>query len=93
MKKESSQILITPLVTEKASVFAEKNIYTFQVEQNSNKSNIAKAFKDLYKIEPVKVRVVSVKGKKIFYRGKFGKRSDFKKAYIYLKKGDKVEIL
>lgn len=92
MKKESSQIIINPVITEKASFKAENSVYVFNVHKDSNKTTIEKAFKDLYKISPVKVSIVNTKPKNVFVRGKRGVKSGYKKAYVYLKKGEKIEI-
>jgi ribosomal protein L23 len=41
----------------------------------------------------VKIRTVTIPAKRVFVRGKVGHKSGYKKAYIYLKKGEKVEII
>lgn len=92
MKKESSQILIRPVVTEKASIKAENSVYAFEVSRDSNKGSIIKSFKDVYKVSPLKVSIVNIPSKNVFIRGKRGVKSGYKKAYIYLKKGEKIEI-
>lgn len=86
--------LIRPRVTEKASFQAEtKNVYTFEVSKTANKYQIAKAVKDNYKVTPLFVRIATIKEKKVFVRGKAGIKAGGKKAYVYLKKGDKIEFV
>lgn len=92
MKKDIVQIIKRPLVTEKVARQAEKSVYTFEVFKSANKKEIAVAFKDLYKVSPVKVTTVNIPPKNVVVRGKRGVKSGYKKAYIYLKKGEKVEI-
>jgi large subunit ribosomal protein L23 len=91
MKKDLNHILIRPHITEKATLFSENSVYIFVVDPKSTKSIIGKAFVEKYKIVPVKITTVTVAGKSVIVRGKQGKKSGYKKAYIYLKKGTKIE--
>ncbi|MDP3957939.1 MAG: 50S ribosomal protein L23 [bacterium] len=86
-------VLIRPRITEKATVLGEQNVYTFDVAPSSNKMLVAKAITALYKVKPMKVRVVAVPRKKIFVRGTWGTRGGGKKALVYLKKGEKIEFV
>lgn len=89
MKKQIKK----PRVTEKASFAAESNVYTFNVEKNANKTEIKKAIFALYKVKPVKVNIVNMMIKKTFMKGRAGQTGGGKKAMVYLKKGDKIEII
>ena len=80
-------------VTEKASFLAEQNVYTFDVADSANKTEVAKAIFQLYKLKPVKVNILQVKDKKVFARGKAGVKRGGKKAVVYLKKEDKIEFI
>ncbi len=92
--KNISTILIKPRVTEKASINAElKNVYVFEIAKGANKKDVMQAVKELYKVTPVKVATSRIPSKQVFVRGKWGVKSGGKKAYIYLKKGDKIEII
>ena len=93
MKSNLSDILIRPHVTEKATMSAESSVYVFQVDPKSTKSTVEKAFIEKYKINPIKVSTVTIPAKNVIVRGKRGKKSGYKKAYIYLKKGTKIENL
>jgi len=86
-------VIIRPRVTEKSTVSSEKGVYVFEVSKDSTKTKIAKAVSVMYKVHPVKVRVVNLPAKSVFIRGKWGNKSPVKKAYVYLKKGDKIEII
>ena len=79
-------------VTEKAGILSDHNAYAFEVVKTATKSQIAKEIIKLYKVTPVKVNVVSVKAKKVISRGKVGKTNSMKKAYVFLKKGDTIDI-
>ena len=86
-------VIVRPRVTEKATMSAESGVYVFEVSKTSTKAKIAKAIAGMYKVTPTKVRVVSLPAKNVFVRGKWGVKSGIKKAYVYLKKGDKIEII
>jgi large subunit ribosomal protein L23 len=94
--KNSGSIIKNPRITEKATVLAEKNAYTFDVAITATKSEIIKAVKALYKVTPLAVRTLSVPSTPTSAKGRHGKpgaTSTGKKAYVYLKKGDKIEVL
>jgi len=85
-------IISAPRVTEKATMHMEKNVYVFNVSPRATKSELMKAIKSIYKITPEKINVVTIPAKKVFVRGKKGTKSGGKKALIFLKKGEKIEI-
>ncbi len=88
-----SSILKNPRITEKASMQAQANVYVFDVPKSATKNEIKKAIKSLYKVTPVKIAVATMLAKKIIVRGKPGMRAGGKKAMVYLKKEDKIEIV
>lgn len=89
-----NNVLRGPRITEKAAISADKNnVYVFEVSDTATKDSIAASVKTSYNVTPVKVRVVNMKAKNVFVRGKRGTKKGFKKAYVYLKKGDKIELL
>jgi large subunit ribosomal protein L23 len=82
-----------PRITEKASFNAEQNVYTFDISASANKTEIKKAIFSLYKVKPLKVNVLRVTKKTVMKnRSKEGVRGGGRKALVYLKKGDKIEI-
>ncbi len=88
-----SEILIRPRITEKATEKSEHGVYAFDVSPRATKSSISFAIERLYKIKPRKVAIVTIRAKKILARGKRGKTSGGKKAYVYLKKGEKIDFV
>ena len=86
-------IIKNPRVTEKASNFVEANVYTFDVAPSANKTEIKKAILELYKVTPIKINVSKIERKKVFAKGRKGKKGGGKKAFVYLKKGDKIEFV
>ncbi len=88
---ELINILKKPVISEKSFAKAEDGTYVFVVAIEANKIEIKKAIEKLFKVTVVNVRTVVTKGKVKRAGRKFGKRSDFKKAYVTIKKGDKIE--
>jgi large subunit ribosomal protein L23 len=93
--KHASHILIDPRITEKGAYLSEKGVYVFNVAKNSNKKEIADAIKAIFKVTPIRVRVTAVPRKQVFTRGtnRWGKTAGGKKAYVYLKKGETIELV
>lgn len=90
----ASNKIIRPRVTEKATLLAEQGgVYVFEIEKDANKKTIATAINNLYKVSPVKINIVKIPRKQVFVRGKKGFKAGGKKAYVYLKKGEKIEII
>jgi large subunit ribosomal protein L23 len=90
----NKKIIISPRITEKASEGAhDKNIYAFNVTKDANKKGMMEAIKALYKVEALDVRFVPVVRKRVFSKGKWGMTAGGKKAYVQLKKGDKIEFV
>jgi len=86
---------LRPRLTEKAVTMMEKGVYVFDVSLRANKVMIKKAIHDVYKVEPVKIAISSIKSKKKRNprTGKIGTQSGGKKAFVYLKKGDSISIM
>lgn len=90
--KNAYRVLISPVVTEKATTLVSENKYEFEVADNTNKIEVKKAIKSVYGFEPLDVNIINVRGKKTIYGRVEGKRRNWKKAIVTLKKGDKIEI-
>ena len=60
------KIIKNPRITEKASFRAERNVYTFDVAEKANKTEVKKAVFALYKVQPRKVNILRMKRKKVF---------------------------
>jgi large subunit ribosomal protein L23 len=87
----ANQIIRRPLVTEKSTIEREtRNIITFEVDGNANKIQVKQAIEELFKVKVAEVRLFNVGGK-MKRMGRFvGKRRDWRKAYVRLKKGEKA---
>ena len=93
--KALGSIITKPRVTEKAALLSEGRCYTFNISKGVSKNEVIAAIKALYKVTPLRVRTVNLPTKKVMPRGrgKIGTKGGGKKAYVYLKKGDKIEVL
>ena len=87
-------ILLKPVITEKATNLqaADEPQYTFRVRISANKNEIKKAVETAFKVKVKSVNTMRVKGKMRRVRVQLGKRSDWKKAFVTLKKGARIEI-
>lgn len=84
--------ILRPRITEKASNVTAQNVYTFEVERSATKKQIAKTVSEMYKVKPIRVNITKNPAKKVMYKGKAGQTRGVKKAYVYLKQGDKIEL-
>ena len=95
-KKETQgwmyDVLRHPLITEKTTKTAEHNQVVFVVDPQSTKQVIKVAVEAIYNVKVEGVNVVNLKGKEKRFRGKVGTRSDMKKAYVRLAKGEIIEL-
>lgn len=90
----AKDVLRAPRITEKASVLAQQNVIVFNVSADATKNDIVSAIKKQYKVTPQSVRIVPVPSKTVRHMktGRTGVKSGGKKAYVYLKKGDTLNI-
>ena len=85
-------IIKRPLITEKVMRLREaKNIVAFEVDLSANKKEVKEAIEKIFKVRVKKVRIIVVRGKKVRRGLRVGKRSNWKKAYIELYEGDRIE--
>ncbi|CUS35794.1 MAG: 50S ribosomal protein L23 [Nitrospira sp.] len=86
-------ILVQPLLTEKITGLREKsNTVGFVVHPEANRVQVKQAVESLLKVKVEKVNLMNVRGK-MKRLGRFaGRRSDWKKAFVTLKEGEKLEM-
>ena len=91
--RELQEIIQAPLVTEKGSLLAEKsNQLLFRVRPDANKIEVKQAVETLFKVKVVKVRMARYLGKIRRVGRSSGRLSQWKKAYVTLKEGDKIDF-
>lgn len=88
----AAQIIIRPLQTEKITDQIMLNQYTFEVAVDATKSEVKKAVKAMYDVDPVKVRTVNMRGKAVRFGRIWSKRKNWRKAIVTLKQGDKIQV-
>jgi len=87
------QVLKSPIVTEKTTIAKEAgNVVSFVVDKSANKCEIKKSVESMFKVKVDSVRTVNVAGKRKRTGSVFGKRCNWKKAYVALKEGESIEI-
>ncbi len=85
-------VIIKPLLSEKAAVLASTNQYVFLVQKGSNRIQVSSAIQHTYGMKPVSVNILNVTGKKLRFGGRKGKRSDWKKAIVTLPAGQTINV-
>jgi len=90
-------IIQRPVITEKSTVLKETlNRYVFHVDVKANKMQIRRAVEQMFNVKVKDVRTTVLRGKRTVVmnrRGRFeGYRSNWKKAYVTLAQGDKIDV-
>ena len=86
-------VLVAPIVSEKATMVAEKsNAVTFKVLQSATKHEIKAAVELMFKVEVAGVSVVNIKGKTKRFGKTTGRRDHVRKAYVMLKPGQELNL-
>lgn len=87
------QTIIAPIISEKSLSLASRGWYTFAVDPASNKGTVAKAVSDFYsvKVEEVRSMIMQGKERRAGKRNQKTRGSDWKKALVRLKSGQKID--
>lgn len=87
-------VLLRPRMTEKSAQLTAQRTYTFDISPRATKTDVAEAVRAVYKVVPEKVRIVRTPGKRVRLRTRRGTgvAPANKKAYVYLKEGDRIEF-
>ena len=85
------EVIRSPLVSEKATFVSQFNYYVFKVSNDSSKLEIKQAVQNLFKVEVKSINTLIQKGKQKRFRGKIGKRSAIKKAFVKLADGQTID--
>jgi large subunit ribosomal protein L23 len=92
MTTTNYDVILSPVITEKATKLTEANQVVFRVTLDATKPKIAKAVEDLFKVKVKAVNTQRIKGKTKMSRGRPYRRSDYKKAVVTLAEGQQIDI-
>ena len=87
--KDADDIIIRPVITERSTIGIQNKKYTFQVANDANKIEIAKAVEKLFNVKVEKVNTLHVRGRATRVGKNTGYKPDWKKAIVTLKKESK----
>ena len=85
-------VLIEPVMTEKATLLREEGKYVFKVHPDASKIEIKEAVRRLFNVKVVDCTVMNVDGKVKRVRYRSGKTSSWKKAIVKLAKGESIKV-
>jgi large subunit ribosomal protein L23 len=92
--KSIYDVLLAPVITEKCSMQRANGRYVFKVSSSSTKIDVKKAVEKIFNVSVKDVNTVCVKGKvRGAIRGRVGMTKSWKKAYVTLKAGQKIQTL
>ena len=85
-------IIVAPVITEKATVASEHNKVVFKVAAKATKPQIKDAVEKLFDVKVKSVNTLVRKGKTKVFRGQFGSQSDIKRAVVTLEEGHRIDV-
>ena len=85
-------VILAPWVTEKSTEGSERNQFTFKVARDATKIEIKSGIEELFGVSVTKVNTINMRGKVKRFRGRLGKRADFKKAIVTLAEGQSIDV-
>ena len=85
-------VIVAPVITEKATLASEQNKVVFKVSRDATKPQIKEAIEKLFDVKVESVNTLVRKGKTKFFRGTRGTQSDVKKAVVTLAEGHKIDV-
>jgi large subunit ribosomal protein L23 len=93
--RDISTVLKKPRITEKAAFLGDKNVYVFEVRRDATKHDVAKAVEKMFKVIPLRVTIVNQVPRTTKSRARARKVtvSGLRKAHVFLKKGDVINLV
>ena len=85
-------IIVSPVITEKATAASEHNKGVFKVAAKATKPQIKEAIEKLFDVKVKGVNTLVRKGKTKVFRGQFGSQSDTKRAVVTLEEGHRIDV-
>jgi len=84
--------IVSPVITEKATIASENNQFVFKVARCATKPQIKAAIEQLFDVKVTAVNTLVRKGKTKAFRGVRGRQQDVKKAVVTLADGDRIDM-
>ena len=84
--------IVSPVITEKATIASESNQFVFKVRREATKPQIKAAIEKLFDVKVTAVNTLVRKGKAKMFRGVRGRQQDFKKAVVTLADGHRIDV-
>lgn len=91
-KERLYEVIRNPIITEKTTLLANDNKIVFEVVPSADKHEIKTAVEFLFKVKVEAVNTISQNGKLKVFKGKIGKRKNYKKAIVTLAKGQTIDL-
>jgi large subunit ribosomal protein L23 len=85
-------VIVAPMITEKATIASENNQFVFRVSRNATKPQIKAAVEQLFDVKVTAVNTLLRKGKNKVFRGVRGRQQDIKKAIVTLADGHRIDM-
>ena len=85
-------VIVAPVITEKAPMLSEHNKVVFKVARTATKPQIKAAVEKLFDVKVKSVNTIVTEGKVKVFRGRLGQRSDVKKAVVTLEEGHSIDV-
>ncbi|HQU68937.1 MAG TPA: 50S ribosomal protein L23 [Albidovulum sp.] len=92
VKPEHYDVIVKPIITEKATLASEAGAVVFKVAKTATKPQIKEAVEAVFGVKVKAVNTTITKGKAKKFRGRPGERSDVKKAYVTLEEGNTIDV-
>jgi large subunit ribosomal protein L23 len=85
-------VIVSPVITEKATALSEQNKVVFKVTRTATKPQIKAAVEKLFDVKVKSVNTMVTEGKMKVFKGRLGQRSDVKKAIVTLEAGQSIDV-
>ena len=85
-------VILSPVITEKATMASEHNKVMFKVAKHATKPQIKEAVEKLYDVKVKRVNTLTRPGKWKVFRNKMGQQSEEKRAVVTLEEGHKIDV-
>jgi len=91
-RPQDYDVIVSPIITEKATRILENNQVVFKVSPDATKPQIKTAVEALFGVKVVGVNTVNIKGKRKVFKGVKGKRASIRKAMVTLAEGQSIDL-